>query len=74
MESFQSLRQSVGIIRLTSKWSMKDGLKGEPNPRREEYVGNSTGIQGQRSWPKLEEGSLQIQDTFSEAELKEFGD
>lgn len=53
---------------------MKDGLKGEPNPRREEYVGNSTGIQGQRSWPKLEEGSLQIQDTFSEAELKEFGD
>jgi len=49
---------------------MKDGLKGEPNPRREEHVGNSMGIQGQQSWPKLEEGSIQIQDTFRRQNLR----
>lgn len=53
---------------------MKYGLKGEPNPRREEYVGNSIEIQGQWSWPEPEEGGKQIQDTFQEAELKEFDD
>lgn len=32
------------------------------------------GTQGHWSWPKLEEGGKQMQDTFQEAELKEFGD
>lgn len=64
MESLQGLGESTGIIRFTLKWSVKDKLKGEANPRREEYGGNSIGIQSQRSRPKLEEGGIQIQDTF----------
>lgn len=41
-----------GITGFTLKWNMKDGLEGEPNPRRGEHLGKSIGIQSQWLGPE----------------------